>query len=104
LKSLQLDQLDWPLGRPDRLTSGTVAQMTPADHLIVPSSKRLYWLPRPTLAANISVLLIDPPAAHSRNAARFYKRFHRVLSDRKELVESLPNARLLGANIIRDGL
>lgn len=97
-RSIPLDALDWPVGRPKRLTGGTIADLTERDHLIFYSRKQLYWQPRPLLRAKTSVMIVEPDVihgAHAKLARRFHKRFHRIFTKRADLITDLPNARFL---------
>lgn len=94
-RGLPLDELDWPLGRPNRLSSGTVADMEESDHLLVYSRKQVYWQPRPQLRPNLSVMILEPDAIHGKHltlAKRFYHRFHRILTHSPQLIGKIPNS------------
>jgi hypothetical protein len=69
LANMPLDDLLWPLGRPERLTHGTVAAMGPDDHLLAYVSSRLLYMPRPGLRAQVSAVAVEPQAVHGRNTS-----------------------------------
>lgn len=96
LRALPLDRLDWPLGRPERLMRGTVADMAACDHLITFPKTRLYFGPR--IAAHLSMMIIEPDSVHRKHlrlARLFQRRFHRILTKNTDLLAHLPNARRL---------
>ncbi len=98
MTNIALDDLDWPLGRPDRLKHGTVADMDRADHLLIYSRKQVYWQPRPTLKPNVSVMILEPEAIHGKHlklAKRHHRRFHRILTHSPVLLDTISNARAL---------
>lgn len=94
LADMPLDDLMWPLGRPERLRHGTVATMGANDHLIAYVSSRLLYMPRPGVRARVSVMVVEPQAAHGRNMAwlkLLWWRFFRVLSCNPGLLARIPN-------------
>lgn len=96
LRRLPLDRLSWPLGRPDRLARGTVADLADCDHLITFPKTRLYFGPR--IAAKLSMMIIEPDSVHRKHlrmARLFHRRFHRILTKNAGLLARLPNARQL---------
>lgn len=90
LGSISLDALVWPLGRPNRLAHGTVADMEGTDHLILPERSGAYWR-HPFLRVNLSLLAKGPRSKAPKHATKF----HRVLTDDEDLTRTLPNARLI---------
>lgn len=98
LASVPLDQLGWPLGCPERLKGGVVADLLPTDHLLVfPKTSVHYRLNRGT-KARISLIMGEPKAIHAKHHALLrltHRRFHRVLTFNPDLVRTLPNARFL---------
>lgn len=97
-RGLPLDELDWPLGRPDRLAAGTVADMDETDHLLIYSRKQVYWQPRPQLRPKLSVMILEPDAIHGKHltlAKRFYHRFHRILTHSPKLIGKISNSSML---------
>ncbi|MEM9581711.1 MAG: ATP-binding cassette domain-containing protein [Pseudomonadota bacterium] len=94
-RNVPLDELDWPLGRPARLSTGTVADMEDFDHLLIYSRKQVYWQPRPHLQPKLSVMIVEPDAIHGKHltlAKRFHHRFHRILTHSPTLLGHIPNA------------
>lgn len=97
LSALPLDKLNWPLGRPERLKQGVVAELEPDDHLLAYLNSRLIYMPRPGVRAKMSVMVVEPKAVHGRNMAWLrlvWWRFFRVLSSNAGLLATLPNAAL----------
>jgi hypothetical protein len=94
LANLPLDRLDWPLGRPDRLRQGTVADMAPTDHLVTYPKTRLYLAPRGRRRAQLSLMIVEPDVVHAKHlrlARLFHRRFVRVLTKNDALLAAIPN-------------
>jgi len=94
LAQRSLDDLEWPLGRPDRLSKGSIADLEATDHLIAYVSSRLLYMPRPGIRAKLSVMVVEPKAVHGRNMAwlrLLWWRFYRVLTCRPSLLGAIPN-------------
>lgn len=107
LANLPLDRLDWPLGRPARLASGTVADMAASDHLITYPKTRLYFAPRGRRRAQLSLMIVEPDAVHAKHlrlARLFHRRFFRVLTKNRALIAAIPNGQFLvfGSTFIPD--
>ncbi|SFR57057.1 glycosyltransferase family 10 domain-containing protein [Litoreibacter janthinus] len=95
IAKLSLDDLVWPLGRPDRLAHGTVAHLGPDDHLITFPRKPMFYLPWPGVRANVSVMIVEPDVVHGhhlKNAQRMRWRFEHILTKNAELLAAAPNA------------
>ncbi|OCW58343.1 glycosyltransferase family 10 domain-containing protein [Hoeflea olei] len=91
---LNLDELSWPLGRPSRLAHGTIADMSPDDHLVAYVNSRLLYMPRPGVRARMSVIVVEPEAVHRRNMIwlrLLWWRFFKVLSCNAALLRAIPN-------------
>lgn len=89
-----LDDLHWPLGRPERLSSGFVRDMGPQDHLIAYPNSELFYTPWLGIRANVSVMIVEPYAVHAKNlkrAYRFRKSFHTILTKSTSLLARLEN-------------
>lgn len=94
LAQRSLDDLEWPLGRPNRLSHGSVSDLNETDHLIAYVSSRLLYMPRPGVRARISVMVVEPKAVHGRNMVwlrLLWWRFHRVLTCQPSLLGAIPN-------------
>jgi hypothetical protein len=107
LPDLPLDRLDWPLGRPARLSRGTVADMAATDHLITYPKTRLYFAPRGRRKAQLSLMIVEPDAVHAKHlrlARVFHRRFFRVLTKSRPLIAAIPNGVFLtfGSTFIPD--
>jgi hypothetical protein len=107
LANLPLDRLDWPLGRPARLTRGTVADMAATDHLITYPKTSLYFAPRGVRRAQLSLMIVEPDVVHAKHlrlARLFHRRFFRVLTKNRALLAAIPNGRFLvfGSTFIRE--
>ena len=95
LARLPLDRLDWPLGRPERLRRGTVADMATTDHLITYPKTRLYLAPRGARKAHLSLMIVEPDSVHTKHlrlARLFHRRFFRILTKNAALKAAVPNA------------
>lgn len=107
LAETALDDLNWPLGRPDRLARGTVADLGPQDHMLCYVTSRLLYMPRPRIHAHISVIAIEPSAVHRRNMLWLrilHGRFHRILTHNTTLLAAVPNGEryLFGSTWVPD--
>ena len=99
LAQMPLAALHWPLGVPEGLT-GTVADLTQADHLLVfpKTSMHLKW--RWGTRAKVSLMVVEPRLIHARHlqALRLtHRRFYRVFTHDAATLAGLPNARFLPA-------
>ncbi|MEX0282991.1 MAG: hypothetical protein AB3N23_00115 [Paracoccaceae bacterium] len=93
-----LDDLIWPLGQPERLRGGTLRDLAPSDHLVLPPRTTNYIRPGYGTRAKTSVMVLEPEivqARHIPRLQRFHWRFHRVLTYYPALLTSLPNALFL---------
>lgn len=89
-----LNELHWPLGQPERLQGGTIADLTADDHLLVFASSKLFLLPWLRIRSKLSVLIVEPDALHAKNLkrARFWnKSFFAILTKSKPALATLPN-------------
>ncbi len=90
-----LSQLDWPLGKPDRLVGGTINDLRASDHLVFYPSSSL-WLTRlRSLKAQVSLMIVEPAAIHRRHmrlARLFHRRFTHILTCNPKLLATAPNA------------
>lgn len=94
LAGVSLDDLHWPIGRPDRLLSGRVADMRADDHLLTFPHKPVFLWPRFGVRAQISVLIVEPDAVHQRYlnwARRLHWRFYKVLTKSAPLLSKISN-------------
>ena len=95
LAQRSLDDLEWPLGRPDRLRQGSIADLKETDHIVAYVSSRLLYMPRPGVRANISVMVVEPQAVHGSKMALlrlFWWRFFVVLTCNPSLLGAIPNS------------
>lgn len=94
LDRVALDDLHWPLGRPDRLGSGTVADMLPTDHLLTYPKTKLYWSRK--VPPRLSLMIVEPDVIHKKHlllARLFQWRFHCILTKNADLLRICPKAR-----------
>ncbi|WP_288955094.1 glycosyltransferase family 10 [uncultured Polaribacter sp.] len=102
LSKMPLDALCWPLGRPQRLMKGTVADMEKTDHLITNPRKSVFLFLRFNVKAQISVVICEPNIIHQKyiNWSHFlYWRFYKILTKSETLVKNIENGVLfLNAN------
>ncbi|SDW16144.1 glycosyltransferase family 10 domain-containing protein [Litoreibacter albidus] len=95
IAKMPLDDLVWPLGRPERLQQGTVADMGPDDHLITFPRKPMFYLPWVGVRAKVSVMIVEPDAVHAHHlnsARRLRWRFQNILTKNRALLDAAPNA------------
>lgn len=96
LSEIPLDNLLWPLQvQPGK---GTVADLSPNDHLIVYSSQSAFTVVQSGVKCHVSILLLEPPAIkpmHYRILQFTGKRYHRVLTHSSWLLERLRNSRFV---------
>jgi hypothetical protein len=98
LANRNLDDLVWPLGRPERLARGTVASLDANDHLIIFPKTNMHFLPNLGTKAHISPLVVEPAIIHARHLRWLrwtYRRFFKVLAFHQELLQSIPNGLFL---------
>lgn len=91
---LALDDLTWPLGQPSELRGGRLGDLSDRDHLIVFPRDTLHLRPSFGTRAKLSVMIMEPAAIHGvhMKALRLtWRRFHKVLSSNKALVNAIPN-------------
>ncbi|NOR30919.1 MAG: hypothetical protein GQ539_07475 [Sulfitobacter sp.] len=98
LAKRSLDDLVWPLGRPDRLAHGTVASLDKNDHLIIFPKTNMHFLPNLGTKAHVSPLVIEPAIIHARHLRWLrwtYRRFFKVLAFNQDLLQRIPNGLFL---------
>jgi len=89
-----LDDLIWPLGRPERLRRGTLADLTPSDHLIVYPKTEMHYQISFGVRAKVSLMLVEPAVVHGRHLKMLrltHRRFFRVFSYNEALLNAIPN-------------
>ena len=94
LSNVNLDLLNWPLGRPERLALGTVGDMLPSDHLISYPKTKLYF--SKSIRANLSLMIVEPDVIHKKHlylARYFQSRFYRILTKNSDLIRRCRKAR-----------
>jgi len=98
LSGRDLDDLIWPLGRPARLSSGRVADLTPDDHLIIYPKTNMHFLPDLGTRAKITAMVVEPSVIHARHLRWLrltYQRFFRVMTYHQTLLDHIPNGLFL---------
>ena len=96
LWSVSLDELEWPLGRPKRLSIGTIKNLTEDDHLITFPRKPVFFFFRNKVKANISLMIVEPDIIHKnyiRLAKIFNWRFYKILSKNQNLIKNINNGK-----------
>ena len=91
---IPLDDLCWPIGRPERLASGHVRDMQAQDHILTYPRKPVFFLPRFGVKAQISVMIVEPDAIHIRYlrwARLLHGRFYKVLTKSAPLLAHINN-------------
>ncbi|APE42693.1 hypothetical protein BOO69_04085 [Sulfitobacter alexandrii] len=98
LAQTPLDELVWPLGRPERLARGTAADLRPTDHLIVYPKTAMHFQRHWGTRARVSVMVVEPAVIHRRHLRLLrltWRRFHRVLCHDDALLAAIPNGVML---------
>jgi hypothetical protein len=98
LAKRSLDDLVWPLGRPERLAKGTVASLSVHDHLIIFPKTNMHFLPNIGTRAHVSPLVVEPAIIHARHLKWLrwtFRRFFKVLTFNEELLNRIPNGLFL---------
>ncbi|MBZ0128012.1 MAG: hypothetical protein K8F59_02755 [Rhodobacteraceae bacterium] len=93
LRDVPLDDLNWPIGRPDGL-HGTIGDLGPGDHLYSFPRFWMYGRQVRRLRAKMSLMIVEPSSFHGHHmvlARLFHRRFHRVLSCNRRLLAAIPN-------------
>ena len=91
---IPLDDLHWPLDRPERLKTGRLGDLAATDHLIVYPKTKMHVLPRFGTQAQISLVMGEPSIIHAKHFALLrlsHRRFFRVLSFNEDLLARIPN-------------
>lgn len=107
LSKMSLDELDWPLGRPERLIHGTISDMEKTDHLITNPRKSVFLFPRFNVKAQMSLVICEPDVIHKKyiNWSRFlHWRFYKILTKSETLLKNIENGIffLYGTTFIKD--
>ena len=95
LSQMPLNALKWPLGQPERLENGTVADMEAQDHLVVYPRTNVWRLNSDQIPPKLSIAIMEPRAYHWRHmrlAEWLNHRFSAVLTSDERLLTRLPNA------------
>ena len=94
LPEVTLDDLHWPLGRPERLARGRVSDMARSDHLIVFPKTAMHFQPRWHSPAHISMMVVEPNIMHGHHLSLLratHRRFFRVFSYDRDFLARIPN-------------
>jgi glycosyl transferase family 10 (putative fucosyltransferase) len=94
LVDISLDDLDWPIGRPDGLEAKRIGDLGPQDHLFTYPRRWIYGRAARGMAANLSLMIVEPRSFHGHHmklARLFHRRFYRVLTCDAHLLASIPN-------------
>lgn len=95
LSDVSLDELDWPIGRPDNLNATTIAELGSGDHILTAPHFWVYGKKANIAPVNLTLMVIEPRAYHRHHvwlAKRFYRRYYRVLASDESLLVTVPNA------------
>tara|TARA_B110000977_G_scaffold100249_1_gene131565 strand:+ start:1832 stop:2710 length:879 start_codon:yes stop_codon:yes gene_type:complete len=96
LWSVSLNELEWPLGRPQRLLEGNLSKLTKDDHLITFPKKPVFFFLRYKVKAKISLMIVEPDVIHNHyiRLSKFFNwRFYKVLTKNKNLINNIKNGR-----------
>ncbi len=102
-----VSDLIWPLGCPDRLTGAKVGDLRPGDHLIVYPKTSTHFRVNWGTQAQISLLMGEPSVIHAKHIRLLrltHRRFFRILTFSRTLLDRVPNAILfpLGGTWVPD--
>lgn len=89
-----LDEVSFPLGRPERLQGATVGDLGPGDHLVVPPGTKLWTGMAAGVRAKLSITIVEPKALHRRHMFFSWlaqRRFHRILTCNEGLLKRVRN-------------
>ena len=98
VSKVELDRLEWPLGRPERLAEGSIGSMLPGDHVVLFPSKWFWYRRFSSIRARVSLAIPEPRAWHRQHyvlARIFHHRFHRIISSDPQLLNAIPNGLML---------
>ena len=98
VSKVELDRLEWPLGRPERLSSGNIGSMLPSDHVVLLPQKWFWYRRLSGIRAKVSMAIPEPRAwdgQHYILAQLFHKRFHRILTCDTKLNANIPNGLMI---------
>lgn len=93
LADVRLDELNWPLGPPQR--SGTVQDLRRDDHIILYPRSRNFRFGRNGTQCHVSLIIAEPYVIHRRNywlALLLQKRFFRIITHRPAMARWAGNA------------
>lgn len=91
---LELCQLFWPIGRPERQNTGTVADMRSQDHLVLFPQEWFWYSRLKHIGAKVSLAITEPRAYHRQHyilARLLHRRFHRIVTSDPVLANAIPN-------------
>lgn len=94
LAARPVDDLIWPLGRPDRLDGASVGDLRADDHLIMFARTDAHFRLRRGTKAKISLMVLEPSVIHRKHLRLLratHARFHRVLTWHEDLLRRIPN-------------
>ncbi len=94
LAGVSLDDVYFPLGRPERLAGGRVADLGRDDHLVMRPGTGLWTSLGRGVRAKLSIAIVEPKALHRRHmlfSRLVHRRFHRILTCNEDLLKSVPN-------------
>jgi hypothetical protein len=93
-----LEEMEWPLGCPDRLLGKRVKDMAPDDHLIAYAKRAMHIQSHRSCPARLSMIVAEPKimsADHHRLLRLSARRFFRVFTYDPSLLARLPNGLML---------
>lgn len=89
-----LDEVHFPLGRPQRLHGGKIRDLGADDHLVTPPGTGLWLGMAAGVRAKLSIGIVEPKALHRRHmvfSRLAHRRFHRILTCNEALLKAVPN-------------
>ncbi len=89
-----LDDLIWPFGQNRETRGRPLSELTANDHLVVLPRRSIHVLPFAGISAKVSVAVLEPMAIHGHHMRMLrwsHRRFHRVLTSNRQLLQTVPN-------------
>lgn len=89
-----LDDLNWPLGQPERLIGKRLSDLSADDHLILYPRGSVHFRIGFGTRAKVSLMVVEPKAIHGHHLKKLrisHRRFYRVLSCDEAFLSSIPN-------------
>lgn len=94
LANRPLEELNWPLGCPERLLGRRVQDLAPSDHLIVFPKTAMHFQMNCHCPAQVSIMVVESNILHGHHLRWLrltHRRFYRVFSYDESFLSRVPN-------------